>query len=38
LSFFLSLSFSCSSELFLALLCYFAWFYRFSCLLRFSFF
>jgi hypothetical protein len=29
----LILSFSYSSELFLALLCHFAWFYRFSCLL-----
>jgi hypothetical protein len=29
----LILSFSYSSELFLALLCHFAWFYRISCLL-----
>jgi hypothetical protein len=29
----LSLSFSCFSELFLARLCHFAWFCRFSCLL-----
>jgi hypothetical protein len=29
----LSLSFSCSSELFLALSCHFAWLYRFSFLL-----
>jgi hypothetical protein len=29
----LTLSFSCSSEFFLALSCHFAWLYRFSCLL-----
>jgi hypothetical protein len=29
----LILSVSCSSELFLALLCHFAWFHRLSCLL-----
>jgi hypothetical protein len=29
----LSLSLSCSSELFLALSCHFAWLCRFSCLL-----
>jgi hypothetical protein len=29
----LILSFSCSSELFLALSCHFAWLYRFSCCL-----
>jgi hypothetical protein len=29
----LSLSFSCSSELFLALLCHFAWLCHFLCLL-----
>jgi hypothetical protein len=29
----LILSLSCSSELFLALLCHFTWLYRFSCLL-----
>jgi hypothetical protein len=29
----LSLNFSCSSELFLALSCHFAWLYRFLCLL-----
>ncbi len=35
----LILSFSCSSELFLALLCHFAWLYRFSCrLLAFAVF
>jgi hypothetical protein len=33
LSFCSGLSFSCSSELFLALLYHFAWFCRFSCLL-----
>jgi hypothetical protein len=34
----LSLSFSCSSELFLALLCHFAWLCHFSCrLLVFAF-
>jgi hypothetical protein len=32
LSFYLRLSFSCSSELFLALLCHSAWLCRFSCL------
>jgi hypothetical protein len=32
-AFVLILSFSCSSELFLTLICYFAWFCRFSCLL-----
>jgi hypothetical protein len=33
LSFCFALSFSCSSELFVALLRHFAWLYRFSCLL-----
>jgi hypothetical protein len=32
-AFALILSLSCSSELFLALLCHFAWLYRFLCLL-----
>jgi hypothetical protein len=39
LSFFFIFSFSCSSELFLALLCHFAWLCRFSCrLLAFTVF
>jgi hypothetical protein len=39
LRFYLGLSFSCSSELFLALLCHFSWLCRFSCrLLAFTVF